>query len=77
MFYEIVREIITSADMPQVDISEKLGKGKRYISVLLTKMKSAKQSMTVATFARICRVCGARVVVVSKSGRVTDLTDIF
>nr|DAS04078.1 MAG TPA: protein-turn-helix DNA binding protein [Caudoviricetes sp.] len=77
MFYEIVREIITSADMPQVDISEKLGKGKRYISVLLAKIKSTKQSMTVATFARICRVCGARVVVVSKSGRVTDLTELF
>lgn len=77
MFYEVVREIIASADISQVDISEKLGKGKRYISVLLTKMKSAKQSMTVATFARICRVCGARVVVVSKSGRVTDLTELF
>lgn len=77
MFYEIVREIIASADMPQVDISEKLGKGKRYISVLLAKIKGANQSMTVATFARICRVCGARVVVVSKSGRVTDLTELF
>lgn len=77
MFHEIVREIIASADMPQVDISEKLGKGKRYISVLLAKIKGANQSMTVGTFARICRVCGARVVVVSKSGRVTDLTDIF
>lgn len=30
MFHEIVREIITSADMSQVDISEKLGKGKRF-----------------------------------------------
>lgn len=77
MFYEIVREIIASAGISQVEISEKLGKGKRYISVLLTKMKSTHESMTVTTFARICRVCGARVVVVSKSGRVTDLTELF
>lgn len=77
MFYEIVREIITSAEVSQVDISEKLGKGKRYIGVLLTKLKRANESVTVATFARICRVCGARVLVVSKSGRVTDLTDFF
>lgn len=77
MFYETVHEIITSAGVSQVGISEKLGKGKRYISVLLAKIKSANESMTVATFARICRVCGARVVVVSKSGRVTDLTELF
>lgn len=73
----MIREIITSAGISQVDISEKLGKGKRYISVLLAKIKSTNESMTVATFARICRACGARVVVVSKSGCMTDLTELF
>lgn len=77
MLSEIIRETITAAGMSQAGVSQALGKGRRYISVLLASLKTSHKSAALSTFIAICKVCGARVVLVDKSGRVTDLTDVL
>lgn len=72
---KIIRETIAAADMSQAGVSQALGKGRRYVSVLLASLKTSHKSAALSTFIAICKVCGARVVLVDKAGRVTDLTD--
>lgn len=77
MLEKIIRETITAAGASQAGVSQALGKGRRYISVLLASLKTSHKSMALSTFISICKVCGARVVLVDKAGRVTDLTDVL
>lgn len=75
MLEKIIRETIAAAEATQIDVSKKMGRGARYISVLLTKAQSGRKSIALSTFIALCNACGARVVLVDKAGRVTDLTD--
>lgn len=77
MLEKIIRDTIAGAGITQVQASKEMGKGKRYISVLFAKLKEGYKSVTLSTFIKLCRVCGARVVLVDKAGRVTDLTDVL
>lgn len=75
MLEKIIRETIAAAGETQIDVSKKMGRGARYISVLLTKAQSGRKSIALSTFIALCNACGARVILVDKSGCVTDLTD--
>lgn len=77
MLSEIIRETISAAGASQAGVSQQLGKGKRYISVLLASLKTSHKSVALSTFISVCNACGARVVLVDKAGRVTDLTDVL
>lgn len=75
MLEKIIRETIAAAGASQAGVSQALGKGRRYISVLLASLKTSHKSVALSTLIAVCKVCGARVVLVDKAGRVTDLTD--
>lgn len=75
MLEKIIRETIEAAGVTQMETSKRMGRGARYIGVLLTKAQSGRKSIALSTFIALCNACGARVVLVDKAGRVTDLTD--
>lgn len=77
MLEKIIRETIAAAGTTQVEVSKQMGRGVRYVSVLLTKAQSGRKSIALSTFIALCNACGARVILVDKAGRVTDLTGVL